>query len=89
MQPLLQTVHGWNQTKTQRPFQRTPQTSWQPTTVSTEHLQMITLLTTAHLSHYSSLNLIETVNEKLEKHTSSREVISALEPLGMNKEDEM
>ena len=30
MQPLLQTIPRWNQTTTQRPFQRTPQTSWQP-----------------------------------------------------------
>ena len=35
--------------------------------------------------------LIETVYGKLEKHTSSREVkpLGDLEPLGMNKKDEM
>ena len=37
-------------------------------------LPMITLLTTSHSSHQSLPNLIETVYEKLERHTSSREV---------------
>ena len=36
-------------------------------------LLTITLLTTSHLFHYHSLNLIETVYENVEKHTSSRE----------------
>ena len=37
-------------------------------------LLMITLLTTSHVFHQKSLNLIETVYEKLEKHSSRREM---------------
>ena len=38
-------------------------------------LLMITPLKTSHLFHQNSLNLMKTVYEKLEKHTSSGEVI--------------
>ena len=41
---------------------------------------------TRPLFHSDSLKLIETECEKLEKHTSSREV-KLLKPLGMNKKD--
>ena len=47
--------------------------SLNPTLSQNIFLLMITALKTLHLFHYNSLNLIETVYEKLEKHTSLKE----------------
>ena len=60
------------------------------------HRKLIKIKVTFHQFSYLMFNLhymclIETVYGKLERHTSSREVkpLGDLEPLGMNKKDEM
>ena len=98
MQPLLQTVHRWNQTTTQRPARfnehrrpvDNPSNISKPTTVS-EHL----VNTNDHSANDITFIPLELIKSDRDSKRKAREAYliergNTLEPfMGMNKKDEM